>query len=72
MSLAKALSPELSVHRSLPTSWTRLYLKRSPLGVLSFPEFMKQMIFAYILGLLLETILAPIENVIQKRLEKII
>lgn len=42
------------------------------LGVLSFPEFMKQMIFAYILGLLLETILAPIENVIQKRLEKII
>ncbi|MEY8381501.1 queuosine precursor transporter [Ileibacterium valens] len=40
------------------------------LGVLSFPEFMKQMIFAYLLGLLLETILAPVEHVIQKHLEK--
>lgn len=41
-------------------------------GVLSFPEFLKQMIFAYVLGLVLETILSPVENLIQKKLEKVI
>ncbi len=41
-------------------------------GVLPFPEFMKQMIFAYLLGLLLETVLSPVENIIQKKLEKVL
>lgn len=42
------------------------------LGVLPFNEFLSQMIFAYILGMVLEVILSPIEIIIQKKLEKVI
>lgn len=39
------------------------------LGVLSFNEFLIQAGFAYILGLVLEVVLSPIEMIIQKHLE---
>ena len=39
------------------------------LGVLSFNEFLIQAGFAYILGLVLEIVLSPIEMIIQKHLE---
>ena len=44
-------------------------LKRSPfLGVLSFPEFLAQALFAYVLGIGLELILSPLEAWIASKL----
>lgn len=40
------------------------------LGVLSFPEFMMQAVFAYVLGIGLEIILSPIEACIAKKVKQ--
>ena len=41
------------------------------LGVLSFPEFVKQAIFAYILGMGLELILSPLEAWIERKIRNV-